>query len=704
MGIDAYKEGQYRYGKKQERAKQRFGSLEELNARLGHRETSLDENTDQFINALTKSFDLRARLGIVLNEDGSVPSTEGTPRMFIIERGEDGNDRMASFEEAGIEYGSRDFWKQAQLGKVYAYPAGERYPVQLSLSVNGTSPRISVSGLQEPRHIVPENDIERPGFFQRLLHSLNKNWASQDTRDYYEKEARASRDEAFRSKLADISDQRGRGAGHEVRAVREKEEELLTEVKKQEAQEHADALEKALYEKQHGLKTYRDLTAPTPVFDPEREKIVDEAHPKSGLYTREDFNKLEKIDVKLTDLKIGGEPISEEAYMGLVASCSSSPEFVEEVLKDAPSYDPTLVPTLQRKGFSRDHILKSMAANFTDWTYGDFMRIDELRDGESNMFGSAVNNGRRKAVELLQAYQKGEPGSRKALAEHMTTGMKAIAHPGIERRSLSEHYLKQCRVMSAMSELFEKDPELKKTAMEECGLTEEEYKSVKGMGLLDKADLKAAAAGSALANAAIGKGPALSEEQKKQYAADILEARLIETRFTSEVAMDNDSPELKDVDKQIDTMMEQCVEDMLIVTPQQAAQWSADPSSRPLPPEGKLYSDQIGPCKHCMLLGKLKVNGFAKELGEKGSGEIRSLAEAIVEREGLAGLSAAELDKKLSGAELKENGLLKTAGRTAEALKAGKQAAAAPDDPELGGNLNIDQEMKSAGRGGGIQL
>ncbi len=706
MGLIAYKEGKYRGGK-QQKPKQRYESLEELNSALKSKETSLDDNTDEFIAGLTKSFKLREDLGIILNEDGSVPSTEGTPRMFIIDKGEDGKDTMMSFEQAGIEYGSREFWKKAQLGKVYAYPAGEIYPVQLSLNIRNTSPYITVSGLLEPGNVVPQNEeIARPGLFQRFLHSINKNWASEDTRAYYAKEASAASDEKIRNSIAAIAAQRIRGCGEEIRELREKESELYADAAQRDALEHAEDLDKKLYEKQNGLKTYRDLTAPTPVFDPEREKINDGPNKKEGLYLKSDFDKLEKIDVKLEDLKVGGEPVSEEAYMGLVASCSSSPELIEEQLSATREYDPTLIESLQGMGFSKEHILKAHAFNFTDFTYGDFMRIDQLRDGESNLFGSAINKGRKKAVELLQNYRKGEPGSKKALAEAMTRGMKQISHPTEDRSNPSMHYLKQCRVMNSMAELLEKDPELKAIAMNECGLTAEEYKSVRGMGILDKADLKAGEAESALANAALGKGPELSEAQKKQYAVDIIQSRLITQRFSSEVTLDNRSPELQAVDKMGDDKLSECITEGRMPSAAMVRKWQANPGTRPLPPEGKLYTDQIQAYKMCLMEGKIKVKKFAVELGEKGPEDMRRLAEAIVEKDNLGNLSISELDKKLSGNQYRQNSLISNAEKTAEAMRHGKhdaKQAAEPDDPALGENLNINQEMKNS-RPRGMQL
>jgi len=696
MGISTYTEGQYR-GKKQEKPKKRYDSFEEMNSFLSHKETSLDEASDAFINKLSESFHLRERLGIILNEDGSVPSTEGMPRMFIMGKGEDGKDSLMSFEQAGIEYGSRDFWKQAQLGKLYAYPAGERYPVQLNLSLHGTSPHVSVSGLLDSGRAVPENDMERPSFFQRILHSLNKNWASRDTREYYAREARAESDQALRDRLDAIAEQRGRGAGNEIKEVRSKEDELFNEAEKQEVLDRAKSLEASFEEKKNGLKTYRDLTAPEPVFDPEREKINDGPNLKPGLYTKADFNKLEKFDVRISDFKVGGEPLSEEAYMGLVASCSSSPEFVEEALKDSPDYDATMIKAMEGVGFSKEHVLKAMSASLTDWTYGDFMRVDGLRDGESNMFGSAVNNGRKKAIGLLQDYQNGVPGSKKALAEAMTNGMKHIAHPDSERTTPSERYFKQCRVMNSMAELMEKDPELKEIAIKECGLTENEYKSVRGMGVMDKADLKAAEAESAIAGSAAGKSGPLSAEQKKQYAADVIESRLLKERFAGEIRMDFNSPEIKAIESKAQDMMVNSAMNKLVVSKIQGDQWQADPASRPLPPKGLLYSDQMGPYRSCLYYGNLKVNRFAVELGEKGPGELRTLAESIVERQGLGDLSIDDLNKKLGGNELQGKKLINTAEKTAEALKAGKQHAAVKDDPELGGNLNINREAVKAG-------
>ena len=43
---------------------------------------------------------------------------------------------MMDLKTAGIERGSIDFWKQVQLGNVFAYPAGDTLPVQMSFSAS----------------------------------------------------------------------------------------------------------------------------------------------------------------------------------------------------------------------------------------------------------------------------------------------------------------------------------------------------------------------------------------------------------------------------------------------------------------------------------------------------------------------------------------------------------------------------------------
>ena len=119
-----------------------------------------------------------------------MPESGGVPRMFILNEKE--SDRPRTLGQEGVEVGSARFWALMQQGKLFAFRAGEKEPVQLQLT--GISPpqlRFSAPLSTDPAKLAsreykhptePPQDqklprqVARPGFFARMLHGLNKDW------------------------------------------------------------------------------------------------------------------------------------------------------------------------------------------------------------------------------------------------------------------------------------------------------------------------------------------------------------------------------------------------------------------------------------------------------------------------------------------------------------------------------------------------
>ena len=81
-------------------------------------------------------------------------------------------------------------------------------------------------------------------------------------------------------------------------------------------------MERRLSYKTKGQTVYKDHTAPTPVYHPEYEK----ANGGSGYYNAELFSQLEVIDKKFEDYSVGGKPVSQDEYCGLVAAFTLLPQ------------------------------------------------------------------------------------------------------------------------------------------------------------------------------------------------------------------------------------------------------------------------------------------------------------------------------------------------------------------------------------------
>ena len=627
----------------------RYDSFEALEAAEKKQWEPLSEVPEGMIKNITDNKNLRVAMGIV-TEDGKVASTEGVPRMFIIGKDENGKDKVMTLEEAGAPAGSREFWKQAQLGNLYGYVPGEVNPSQIRMTYRGSVSKLIISKPIEPDKFPAPPSGRRPGFFQRFLHSINKNWSSRATRTYYEKEAEAK---AIRKTVSDMTKKRQPHAASEMTELREKEKVIKAQMDKQNLIDNAASLKEALEEKKDGHKTYRDLTSPTPVFNEKIEKVAEGEHPKAGLYTKEQFSVLKTIDADISSFKVGGKTVSSDEYMGLVAASSLDPKYADIAVDASATRDKTLFSALANTGIPIEQVKKNYLYQHSDWLFGDFMKTKGLRDGETNLFDSVINPSRQDAVDLLKDYQAGKEGSKKNLAEAISRGINHVVTSIQGRKEFSDMTLKQFRVMNSLANLLDRDPELKAIAMqappEGCGVTEKDLKVVRGMAEIDKADLKAAESASKLADAALEGAKPLSEEEKKQLAADVISAKLMKAKLFADIrAIDNDEAHKEVNAKSTELLLDATMSGRMVQT-DDLAKWNEHPETRPMPPVGKLYSDQCLEYTNSLLP---EINGYpetAIKLAENGSKDFRDLALSIAEKEGYGNMSPEALGKLIVG-------------------------------------------------------
>ena len=83
-------------------------------------ETMDEKTTADTVTYINENANIWKNLGIRLNEDGSVQKSNGVDPIFLLQRGEDGKERIVPLSESGIHAASKEFWQQAQLGRVLA--------------------------------------------------------------------------------------------------------------------------------------------------------------------------------------------------------------------------------------------------------------------------------------------------------------------------------------------------------------------------------------------------------------------------------------------------------------------------------------------------------------------------------------------------------------------------------------------------------
>ncbi|MBQ3579238.1 MAG: hypothetical protein II974_11320 [Firmicutes bacterium] len=699
MALSRYDNKDYIGDHEKGREPKRYSSVKDYNLLTGDNQSSVDDVDQRLFAKLTETTDLRWKFGIIQGKDGKIPEADGVPRMFIMGKGEDGHDTVMSLEEAGVTYGSKEFWRQSQLGNVFAYPAGETKPVQMRLELHGNSPIVNYSKLIDSKDM-PQPRKKQPGFFQRILHSINKNWASSETRDYY---ATLNDGEAVTEKLKEMENVREGTVKDEMEDLRSREEDLEVEAEQAEFEAHVQKTVDQYDRKLNGHKTYRNITDPEPVFDESIEKTAK----NKGLYTKQGFAKLEKINANKSDFQVGGQPVSDDAYMGLVASCSLDPKNGENMFKAGQEYQKHLAESLEPFGIAKEDFYGKYPSVHSDFVFGDFLDHANLRDNEENQFEAVINPGRKDAVKLLQDYKNNVPGCKKALAEALTRGIRTVSNlTGADRKDITDQLLKSGRIMNAAAELMEKDPELKSIAMAKppagCGLDEKDLKAVKGLAVIDKADLAAAEAEKKIAQSALN-GTKLSAEEKRKLAVDVVSARIMKNKYYRDIQLNlRDNKEYKAAGEKAQSLREAAMQDPDLM---------AGPSpDRPAPPKGKLYFDQASSYQNYVQHSLVTIPDTVIQLSEKGDKGYRALAEKIVDDRMMYTLNSKNLDGELNAKDYEGTRLINLADKAVSDIMAQKDAAKRKpvqaevkaegpeaDDPEMGENLKIDDELSKGG-------
>ena len=597
--------------------------------------------TDGKVTFLNNNLDYMERFGIRIGADKKAPKKDGVPSIFVIKKDARGVEKQMDLADAGIELGSKEFWYQAQLGNVFAYPAGSPNPSQISVDFSNQRPEMSLSKPVEPEEIpearsaeTAEHVYRRPNWFTRAVNKIFKKFRKEDCEIYNQREnlKKVFTDTAnFRSS--------GKRMEKEMKQLPLDEADAQADRDKEAQAELVRNMERRLSYKTKGQTVYKDHTAPTPVYHPEYEK----ANGGSGYYNAELFSQLEVIDKKFEDYSVGGKPVSQDEYCGLVAAFTLLPQNGLKAYTFSPEYDPTAVETYVNLGIDKKRAEEIVVNNFTTMITADHMKGD-LRNMQGNVLGPAVNPARKQVFEAREQYRKGD---KKPLAEAIARGITvAVADTGDRNDSVGHNLYNQAEFANATADLLDRDPELKDLAMNKYGLAQGDYEAVKGLAAMSKADTARRKAKLELAKAALNETP-LSAEQKRKYAEEIVTANLMESKLINENFLDrkeNGDPNNEETER----LAKKADADGLHLNGDQLKYYVKHPQERPLPPKGKLYYDQA---TNLMNGRKDETNVHADVLLECSDGEgvadIKKLAAEIVKAEGLAELDVQELNKEL---------------------------------------------------------
>ena len=644
-----------------------------------------------FLNTNLKMLD---RLGIELDQNGRAPMKNGVPSMFIMQKDEQGVEQQVDLAKAGITIGSPDFWYQAQLGNLFAYPAGSKDPVQIGASVHSFRPELFVSKpiktdeIPEARTADNVNHVyRRPSWFTRAINYLISGYRKRDCEIYRQREALKKTFDAVRRTR---TDERMQGEMTEVRAA---EARVQDQTDKKELDGVISTLNRDISYKDVGKQVYRDHTAPEPVYHPEYDhdsayyKKIKEDAEKEGrdnplttnhFYRKADFDKLQKINKKIEDYSIGGKPLSQDEYCGLVNAFSLMPKNALSGYKLTPEYDATAVKTIVSLGYDQKRAEEIVSNSCTTMVTTDLMKGD-LRGNHGKYLGAAVNPARLDVFDALDQYKQ---GNKEPLAEAIARGITAITQDTMERdKNIGCNIYNQCDFAKCTVDLLERDPALMKLATEKYGLEEGDMQAVKGLSAMSKADSDRMQAKLKLAKA-VQNETVLTEAEKQKCAEEIVLANLMESKMFSENAMEkkkNGDPHKAETQR----LLNVAVKNKLVLSAEQTKYYAKHPEERPMPPAGKFYYDQAA-----TLMGgrygefNVHPDTIIDLSDEDGVNGMKKIAAEIVKKDGLAMLDTKELNRalvmennpKYMGTDLVINGM--------KAISKGK-GADAKGNPEL---------------------
>lgn len=562
-------------------------------------------------------------LGIIL-EDGRIPSMpDGTPRVFVLHQDETGTERMMSLQQAGIGYNSLEFFKEMQKGNVFAYPAGDKRPVQIQLDMLPDRPtsaaKFKFSRPLSPEELCPYAEPVRPGFFTRLLARLGGSESKQAMDNY--NDAKAKRD-GFLNDARTIEENRGKNGIEERR--------IAGEWKTGQSKTIAlNSAERAFNDIDKSNQKFLSIYGTTPKM---REDFLAE-----GTYRENTFAALKPADIDLSQVKIGDANVSEEEFATLAMSIARSPKYASAAFLSRPKCVP-FRDALLGMGHTEDEATEIMGNNVNTNVSIDYF-MSGPRANLDYAFPMTVQPAREDAANAFKSYQQGDKAP---LAKYLAEGIKDITSD-FTKHDMDPgkvEYMQFMGMAGKLGDMLERDPELQTKAMQEYGLKESQLRTLKGMVQVSKLNAAAKEAKYKLANAD-QTGIVLGNEEKADCVRAILKANMAVATINAQRKENfvNESPKITAKSTEVMT------------------QHHMDPEQMGWYMNGVMQKMRALPTT---------VNTLANPASEE---QLNALADKLIEDKVLQIKPEGELLTMLESKEYSDQGILRKGGATLQQLK-----------------------------------
>ena len=556
---------------------------------LSRAELGVNHILDDQLEVLNNEFkdELLENLGIVIGDDDSVPFSGTTPRMFMITTDENGNEKFSTIDNSGFKLGSPEFWRQVQLGNVFAYPSDQKDPVQLQLDV-GTSGKAELH-CSKPVNAsnLPESPAKPLTFFQSVANFFTRRFRRQ-AGAFRNKDANAS---ALKSRLNDMQSDRIKLQKDSEKKAAENALKELEAKKVQERKESSmNSAKLSAEQMDFGEKGMTSVFRPDPEFHTEYPflKIHKGKGNKDstwGLYTEEQFKSLNvygKKDIDLDTISVGisGNTVKPDEFAAVTMYALWDDEIAGKANTLTGNYDIHGVKSLQQIGIPAAEAKSLIAAPIRSMYTTDLF-INNFRDSEGKFFKEVTNLGRKKAVDAFKAYGDGD---RTPLAKIIADGINkaAKAFNYIDGTSISAQDLGTMVMSEKVTSLLDRDPTLYDEAVKH-GMSEENLNAVKALHQLKKLEQAERNAVYEITKAN-AEGRELSVQEKTKYAQDILRSKFAKMQIATENAENQVNERGMEIYATLGDKMQN-------VNQLQEKQWAKNPELRPAPKPGMVWGD-----------------------------------------------------------------------------------------------------------------
>ncbi len=503
------------------------------------------------------------------------PERNGVPAVFAMKDG-----KVSSLAEAGLSLDSPEIVEAMVKGQIFAFPLGEKNPVQLQgvpqkgnalMTFRVSQPiayrkdstyEMKFSGKPEPE---PPKKVREPRWYHKLFSFTSGNRKIlNDYADYQRKmanyetahqewqknlEAEAKQMNEAGGAIRQVSEaiQAKYGAGRtdrvlaeEIelkRAAAEAERRRDLEWKLLEANTHANAEKK-------GMEIVRNVYSSDP--KPIDKYVNKERKGGTGLYTLKDFNTLTKTDIDLNKTQIGGKPVTAEQFTTLAMFAALDPDVGMKVQKDSVEDPKNIMDSLKAVNYSEQEAKEVITASVSKTYSLDLFTADD----RMYKYFNGINMGKDLAADALKAYPQdksklAEIFSRAVESAGISAGSMNLPHDGGSTGSAGLNKL--AREAIAM---MDQDPELRQLAKEKYEAREQEFcknhklfqprsfedriRDIEGFGKLCDLEQKGAEARQTLMQANLD-GRKLSPQEQNSLVKDVLKANLAASLYDQEL-------------------------------------------------------------------------------------------------------------------------------------------------------------------------